>query len=171
MSVLLTQPTTVNFLSTQNATFEIEDMPNFTPTIQKINVPGLTLPSAMIGTPFGTLNEPGDRVDYGPIDITYKVDEGLYNWCEFYDWITGLAENKSFDSYRSMLRTRGSPTCDASLTILGGTRQPMIKLIYSDVSPVSMSGFLMDRTVEGVDYVSSTVQFKFTNYSYQRMTT
>jgi len=154
MSVLLTQPTTVNFLSTQNATFEIEDMPNFTPTIQKINVPGLTLPSAMIGTPFGTLNEPGDRVDYGPID-----------------WITGLAENKSFDSYRSMLRTRGSPTCDASLTILGGTRQPMIKLIYSDVSPVSMSGFLMDRTVEGVDYVSSTVQFKFTNYSYQRMTT
>ena len=77
MAVLNNQPTNPQFLSPVGFNFNIRKLPNTNYFVQAANLPGVQLGETPLATPFHQIPTPGDRVTYGELAITFKVDENM----------------------------------------------------------------------------------------------
>ena len=85
MAVLQDQPTNPQFLSPVGFNFNIRKLPNTNYFVQAANLPGVQLGETPLATPFHQIPTPGDRVTYGELAITFKVDENMENYIELYN--------------------------------------------------------------------------------------
>ena len=88
MAALENTPTNPNFLSPLNFKFSIKRAPHINFFTQKISIPSLNLPSYNSPNPFVKIPEPGEHIDYGDLELTFRVDENLKNYLEIHNWIS-----------------------------------------------------------------------------------
>lgn len=81
----VTAVTNMNFLSPLNFSIKIQKCPNIDFFIQKVNIPGITLESSKYEQPFATIPEPGEKVTFEELEMTFKVQENLADWMEIYN--------------------------------------------------------------------------------------
>lgn len=169
------QPDNLNFLSPFGFRFTMSKMPNIMYFVQSFDFPRLSLNTTKdIQTPFNKIMMAGDHVDFDNFSITFKIDENMKDYFEIYDWIiaTGFPEN--FDQYKSIAQnpqTSGKGVIvNADLIVLNSAMRPSIKITFSDVLPVSLSGFKFDSTNIELNYITATAEFKYRQYKYERLT-
>jgi hypothetical protein len=171
---IIGQPTDINFLSPLGYKFVINKLPNLEYFVQSFNFPELTLNrTGDVQTPFNKIMIAGDHLTYSDFSLTFKIDENMYSYFELVDWMTGLGFPESFDQYAALAaqsETSGYGTIvDADLLILNGTMNPIIKVTFNDVVPVSISGFNFDSKEGDVNYITATATFKYRQYTYTRV--
>jgi hypothetical protein len=115
---------------------------------------------------------PGDHLTYDNFSITFKIDENMEGYFEMHDWIKAIGKPNSFDEYKAIAaqtKTSGQGVLvNADLIILNSAMQPNIKVTFSDIVPVSISGFKFDSTETDVNYLTATAEFKYFQYNYTR---
>ena len=97
LGALNNQPDNVNFLSPVGFNFFIKKLPNTNYFCQAVNIPSVQLGDADIMTPLVRLPLIGDHLEYGLINVNFKVDEDMTNYVELYNWITQLGFPESTD--------------------------------------------------------------------------
>lgn len=185
MSILNT--TNRNFQSPLNFTFHIDRLPDFNFFIQKINVPSLNLPTAgnVGGTPFSKVHYPGDHIDFGEISVDFKIDEEMSTWFSVYSWMRGLAFPEKFEQYKNFTvfdeitgidnKPNGyvNPTNplygQGTLFINSSQNNPLFKINYINVHPVSLSELLFDTRETDVMYVTCTASFKYDYFTVEKI--
>jgi len=169
MSVIDNTPQNRNFQSPLNFKFTIKKAPNVNFFIQKVNIPSITLAAPIATNPFVKIPYPGDHLDYGELNITFKIDEDFQNYLEIYNWITALGKPQTWDQ-RAQIESQPSYTgdgiySDISIIALNSKKIANYETVYIDAFPVSISSINFNTTDSDVDFISASATFKYTYFT------
>ena len=168
---LSNDPTNDNFLSPVGFRFSIRKIPHVNWFLQSATIPGITLGEAIQPTPFLDTAQPGEKLTFDPISITFKVDEDLKNWVELYEWMVGLGTPTEFDEYDRNIREHGREAIvsDATLTTMNSVMNPNFEILFRDVFPLSLGELAFDTTMADIDYVTGTATFRYRDYEFRKI--
>jgi hypothetical protein len=162
-----------NFLSPLNFKFQLKRAPHINFFVQKVNLPGLTLPDIDINNPLIRIPYAGDHLMYDELNISFKVDEDLQNYMELHDWLRSLGK-PSYQEYKN-LATNSSYTgeglrSDISLTILTSNKNANYEITFTDAFPIKVSGIDFNSSGSDVDYIEASANFRYVIYNIQKIT-
>ena len=186
-SPLNRQPTALDYSSPTQFRFLINQLPKVQYFTTEANIPGITLGEGTFATPLKDLPLLGDKLTYDDLTITFIVDENLENYIEMHTWLTGIGfpkDRSQFKDFRSTTsnmstKTRGESndigdvrastpelamTSDSVMTILTNKNNPVVECRFKDVFPTSLSGLTYSQNQTDVEYLTATVNFKYTIY-------
>ena len=177
MSAYANQPTNFNYLSPIGFKFIISRTPILNHFVQAINIPDLGLGTVNISTPFVKLPVPGDQLQFGQLDITFKVDEDMKAYTEVFDWMIGLGYPDNFDQYKAVASAKDPDAAaasvgnysDAALTILSSSLKPIIIVNFYDIFPTSLSTLNFDARLSEVEYLECTSTFAYKRFEIVRL--
>lgn len=156
-----------NFLSPLNFKFTLKRAPHVNFFVQKVNIPGLSLPEIDVNNPLIRVPYPGDHLLYEELEITYRVDENLQNYMELHGWLRSLGK-RSFEEYKTLagktLISGESIRSDISLTVLTSNRNPNYEVVYKDAFPIRVTGLDFNTTSTDIDYIESSATFRYVTY-------
>ena len=124
-----------SFLSNNKFDFVLKRIPNFTFLVQGVNLPGLTLQSSSINTPFSAVSIPGNQITFGSLSLTFMVDEDMQSWYELYNWIVQLGNPKGYNKVGTLTGKPGSvtsTTSDATLYVKTNSNNPNFQFNFID---------------------------------------
>ena len=186
-SPLSRQPNVLDYSSPTQFRFLINQLPKVQYFTTSANVPGISLGEMDFKTRFKAIPLMGDVLTYEDLTISFIVDENLENYIEIHTWLTsiGFPENtKQFSDFRSATSnvstsTRGESKdigdvrastperamySDAVLTILTNKNNPVVECRFKDVFPINLGGLTYTQNSTDVEYLTSTVTFKYQIY-------
>ena len=186
-SPLSRQPTALDYSSPTQFRFLINQLPKVQYFTTEGNIPSITLDELELGSPLKNIPLMGSKLEYEDLSITFIVDENLENYIEIHTWLTaiGFPKDKSqFTDFRSKTSnvstsSRGESKdigdvkastpelamySDATMTILTNKNNPIVECRFADVFPTSLSGLTYSQNQTDVEYLTSTVTFKYKIY-------
>ena len=181
------QPTKLDYSSPTQFRFLINQLPKVEYFTTEANVPGISTGDGVFNTPFKDINLLPDKLAYEDLTISFIVDENLENYIEIHNWLTSIgfpSDRKQFAEFRSTTSnmsttTRGESkdigdvrastpelamTSDATMTILTNKNNPVVECRFRDVFPTSLSGLSYSQNQTDVEYLTASVDFKYTIY-------
>lgn len=165
--------TTRNFLSPLNFKFTLKRAPHVNFFVQRVNVPGLTLPEIDVNNPLIRVPFPGDHLLYEELNVTFRVDEDLQNYMELHMWLRSIGK-RSFEEYRNIadksIASGESIRSDISLTVLTSSRNPNYEIVYRDAFPIQLSSIAFDTTDADVEYIEASATFRYVTYDFVKVT-
>jgi len=173
MSAAENTPSNKNFLSPLNFQFQIKKTPYTNFFIQKVNIPSMALQASETPTPFVKTPAPGDHINFGTLEITFKVDEDLQNYLELFNWMTHLGFDQNFNQYYDI--EKQSPTSgngiysDISVTALTSSHQPNYVISYIDAFPVNLGAITFNTTDPNINYIECSATFKYTYFTVEQI--
>lgn len=172
MTAISNTPENLNFLSPINFKFVLKRAPHINFFIQKINIPGISLPSIEVNNPLIRVPYSGDHLIYEELTITFKVDEEFKNYMEISNWLTS-AGKRDYDRYgdiaqKSVISGEGIYS-DISVSILNSHRMPNYEIVYRDAIPISISSIDFDVTADDVDYVAASASFRYISFDIKKI--
>ena len=164
MPALENQISDLNFLSPLGFRFALKRAPTLNFFVTKAVVPYIAIGTAIMPSTFKQIPFYGDKIDYGTLDITFKVDENMTNYSEIYNWITRLVRPEDFTGFSTLknaeLATGNGLFSDATLTILNSSMFPVKEFVFIDMYPVMLSELQFSSTENDVNYIDATVTFR-----------
>lgn len=160
-----------NFLSQFGFRFSLSRNKHLSYFAQEVELPGLSLSVSEAPTPFTPIPVPGS-IEYEPLTVQFKVDENLENWLNIQDWMISLGNAKSFDGYSALknspLGGKNGLLSDITLSILKSSMLNNVSVVYRDAFPIGLTGFILNTTDTDINYITSSVTFKYLNYEILR---
>lgn len=164
-----------NFLSPTGFKFTLKRSPKVAFFCNQANIPELTLGVAVQTNWLKDLDTPGDKIQFGDLNLRFLVDEDLGNYMEIQRWIRGLGYPESMQEFRDLesgavlpnryYRNSGDNIySDGTLQILSSNLIPKFQVFFNDLFPYSLSTITFDATDSDIQYFTADVSFKYTLY-------
>lgn len=164
-----------NFLSPTGFKFTLKRSPKVAFFCNQANIPELTLGVAIQSSWLKDLDTPGDKIQFGDLNLRFLVDEDLGNYMEIQRWIRGLGYPESMQEFRDLesgtvlpnryYRNSGDNIySDGTLQILSSNLVPKFQVFFNDLFPYSLSTITFDATDTDIQYFTADVSFKYTLY-------
>jgi len=165
-----------NFLSPTGFKFILKRSPKVAFFCNQANIPDITLGIANQPTYLRDIPIPGDKIQFGDLNLRFLVDENLENYMELQRWMRGLGYPESVQEFRD-LEASGKESgiiapekgqniySDATLQILNSNLIAKFQVFFRDVFPYSLSTVTFDATQTDVQYFTADVSFKYTMYN------
>ena len=167
-----------NFLSPVGFKFGLKRAPAVAFFCNEANIPALDLGVAEQPSYLRNIPTPGDKIQFGDLQLRFLVDEDLTNFMELQNWIRGLGYPESLqefqdlddrgqltDAFGQFKQSRDDIYSDGSLQILSSNLVPQFQVVFNDLFPVSLSTLSFDATDTDIEYFTADVSFKYTIYS------
>lgn len=163
-----------NMLSPVGFSFHIKKLPEFNFFVQNVTLPGVSFPVIEQPTPFKAVPRYGDHLVYGELLVTFKVNEDLGNYIELYNWLVGLSFPDNFDQYKELAEegkqlTGDGLESDSYLMVMSSAMNPIMRIDFEDIFPVSLSDLTMDSRDTNIDYIEATANFRFLRYTFTNL--
>lgn len=167
-------PSNINPLSSNGFNFSIQKLPEVSFFCQEANLPSITLQEVTVATPLAYIQEPGEMVNYGQLNIQFLIDENMSNYKAVHNWLIGLGFPKDNQQYQDLLNADTSPIksteqkvfSDASLQILGSNLQPSQTVRFIDIFPTSLETLTFQSTATDVQYLVGSATFTCLRYEF-----
>ena len=91
-----------NFLSPTGFKFVLDRSPKVAFFCNQANIPDITLGIAIQPTYFKDIDVPGDKIQFGDLNLRFLVDEDLGNYMEIQNWIRGLGYPEDIKQFRDL---------------------------------------------------------------------
>ena len=173
MALIRGQPKNINFLSPLGFRFRLTRAPNLGFFVTSVVLPNITLNFVDVPTPFKAINIAGNKLEYGDLQITFRLDEDFDAYFEIYNWLVSLGFPENFDQYRiAENKAKGSPDglySDAVLSVLTSDMVANIEIDFQDLFPASISDINFNVSDTDVNYVEMTVTFKYKIYHVRKI--
>ena len=178
-SPLARQPDKLDYASPTQFRFGIHQLPKVEFFATAVNIPGISLGTAIMSTPYKDIPLPGEKLEYGNLSIEFLVDEYLENYISLHNWMTGLGfpqDRAEFKTYRDV--TSNTPTTsakvptpdrtmysDAFIMILSNKNNPILEINFEDIFPVSIGDLDYNQDATDVEYIKVTAEFAYKIYT------
>ena len=162
-----------NFLSPTGFKFALKRSPGVAFFCNQANIPSLDLGVAEQPSYLKDIPIPGDKMQFGDLNLRFLVDEDLVNFMEIQNWIRGLGFPESLAEFndlknQAILGPMGKSTedvySDGTLQILSSNLIPKFQVVFNDLFPYSLSTVTFDATDTDIEYFTADVGFKYTLY-------
>lgn len=187
------QPTQQDYASPSQFKFSIAKLPKVEFFCTEINIPGINLGNATQLTTLRDIPLPGTKLEFGDLSLTFLVDEKFDNYEEIYTWLRSLGFPADHSEYANLVeagRDRfptqgkelsgvskfagregtavnvGATLSDATLSILSAKNNVIKEVRFTDIFPTGLSGVGFSTQATDVQYLTSTVTFKYTLYDF-----
>jgi len=166
-----------NFLSPTGFRFILRRSPGVAFFCNEANIPSLDLGIANQPTYLKDIDLPGDKIQFGDLNLRFLVDEDLKNYMEIQKWIRGLGYPESGKDIVNLQKLGPGDIggqykneglniySDATLQILSNNLVPKFQVTFKDVFPYSLSTIAFDATDTDIEYFTAEVSFKYTIYN------
>lgn len=167
MTALSRTPVNTNPLQSSKFILAFERLPTVQYFCQEANLPGVTLNELTFVTPLRDVPIAGNKLSYNEFDITFIVDEQLQSWNELYKWLLAIGSPKSTDErnrlnqLQNQFTTGNSYYCDATLTIMSALNNPLLRVNYHRMFPLSISDIKFDTQLSADTIVTATATFQY----------
>ena len=162
-----------NFLSPINFKFTLKRAPTLNFFLQKISFPGVSISPIEQSTPFVTIYQPGDKIVFNPLQVTFRVDENMKNYMEIYRWIMALGEEESLRQYEKLqakpIYSGEGVVSDITVTILDSAKNPNYTFYFHDCFPFALSDMSFDVTPNSITHQVATTRFRYTNWTLEKV--
>jgi hypothetical protein len=134
---------------------------------QEVNLPGVSLGEVNRATPFLDMYSPGTKLTYEPLDVTFTIDEELQSWKNMYDWFLTIASPDGFEG-RTYVRElqRSEHLSDATLTVLSALNNPILRIEFTNVFPLSLSDIQFDTKSSADNIITAKATFRYQSYKH-----
>jgi hypothetical protein len=170
MSAATNTPENLNFQSPLNFKLHIQRAPHINFFVQKVNFPGILGIHAIQANPFVVINQGYDHLNFENLRVTFKVDEDFKNVFEMINWINGIGFPQNYEQYADLKKGQQilgqGVKSNISLQILNSKHNFGLEVIFDDAFPVEFSGWEFDSTETDVNYITTTVTFKYNFYTF-----
>ena len=162
-----------NFLSPTGFKFGLKRSPGVAFFCNQANIPSLDLGVAEQPSYLKDIPLPGDKMQFGDLNLRFLVDEDLVNFMEIQNWMRGLGFPESLAEFNELkeeaiLGPMGKSTedvySDGTLQILSSNLIPKFQVVFNDLFPYSLSTVTFDATDTDIEYFTADVAFKYTIY-------
>ena len=164
-----------NFLSPVGFKFALKRSPAVAFFCNEANIPSMDLGVAEQPTYLKNIPTPGDKIQFGDLNLRFLVDEDLKNYMEIQNWIRGLGFPQSLKEFADLENEAEMPSnfgnnaghdiySDGTLQILSSNLVPKFQVMFSDLFPYSLSTVTFDATDTDIEYFTAEVSFKYTIY-------
>lgn len=153
-----------NFYSPKNYRLVIQRLPHVEYFATDVTVPGLTMNPVAEGSPFSTIYRPGDRAEFGTLDVTFLIDEDLNNYKSIFNWIIGMTYPTQFSEYANLIAGDGLYS-DATVITQNSSKTSNVEFTFNNIFPISLGAITMNQQEEDVTYATATVTFQINNYT------
>ena len=187
-SPLARQPDKLDYASPTQFRFGIHQLPKVEFFATAVNLPGISLGTATMATPYKDIPLPGEKLDYGNLTIEFLVDEYLENYISLHNWMTGLGfpqDRTEFKTFRDVTsNTPTNPTAaaksdikvgatvpdramfaDAFIMILSNKNNPILEITFEDMFPISIGDLDYNQAATDVEYLSVSAEFAYKIYT------
>jgi len=164
-----------NFLSPTGFKFSLNRSPKVAFFCNQANIPDINLGIAVQPSYLKDIDQPGDKIIFGDLNLRFLVDENLENYMELQNWIRGLGYPESLEEIYNLQNNgfinarytqRGMDIySDGTLQILSSNLVPRFKVIFKDLFPYSLSTIIFDATDTDIQYFTADISFKYTIYN------
>ena len=175
------QPDKLDYASPTQFRFIINQLPKVEYFTTSCNVPGISVDSTELPTPFTPVPIVGDVAVFDDFTLSFIVDEFLENYLSIYGWITGQGfpqSRQQFIDFRdttsetgTLNTSRGTVTgdrslvSDATLSILSNKNNPIVEVRFRDMFPISLGALEYDQGADDVSPITVDVTFKYQQYT------
>ena len=163
-----------NFLSPVGFKFSLKRAPGVAFFCNQANIPSMDLGIAEQPTWLRDIPTPGDKIQFGDLNLRFMVDEDLVNYMEIQNWMRGLGFPEELTQYKElkeqnilgpMGKATDDVTSDGTLQILSSNLVPKFQVVFEDLFPYSLSTVTFDATDTDIEYFTADVSFKYTIYN------
>ena len=135
---------------------------------QRVNIPSVSLGEVTRTTPFLDMYSPGTKLTYDPLDIEFIVNEDLSSWTNLYKWFTSIADPDGFEKRDGSLEIQNfKHFSDASLTVLSALNNPIIRINYRNVFPLTMGSIDFDTKLSADTVITVNATFRYESYNFE----
>ena len=165
-----------NFLAPVGFKFNLKRSPGVAFFCNTANIPDLNFGVANQPTYLRDIPTPGDKIDFGDLNLRFLVDEDLTNFMEIQNWIRGLGFPESIQEFRDFEASGQQPKppygqaghdiySDGTLQILSSNLIAKFNVNFKDLWPYSLTTLNFDATDTDIEYFTASVSFKYTIYN------
>ena len=165
-----------NFLSPTGFKFGLKRSPGVAFFCNQANIPSLDLGIAVQPSYLKDIDVPGDKIEFGDLNLRFLVDEDLVNYMEIQNWIRGLGFPDSLKEFNDLEKENilgvnkfgqegDNIYSDGTLQILSSNLVPKFQVVFNDLFPYSLSTISFDATDTDIEYFTAEVSFKYTIYN------
>ena len=166
-------PENINPLQSNGFMFGITKLPEVTYFCQEVNIPGVSLPEAVLSTPFSDVPIPGDKMVYDDLNITFLIDENMSNYTAVYNWMMALGFPKSREQYKVFMASQPAHLSellkgysDGTLQVLSSSMNTARAIRFVDMFPTNLSSLQLQSTTSDTVYLAGNATFKYNYYEY-----
>jgi len=164
------QPDMLDFLRPNGFYFLVQNLPQVTYFCQAANIPSVNLGYAVHPTPFVNIPKPGEKIDYGELNIKFLIQESMANYIELYNWLLALGFPESRTQFSSRFGTGPRNTdyneySDATLLALDSNYSPVVEFVFKDCFPVGLTGIEFDVSTGDTQYFAAQATFKYRTFT------
>lgn len=169
------QPTNFNFARTTNFRVVFDRLPHVVYYCQGAPLPGMTIGEARQATPLLDFPHPGDKIEFAPWSIRYKVDEDLENFIELSNWMQGIGAPVNNEQYVEYVKGRQWPYAereilsDATLMILSNAKNPILQVNFKDCWPTSIEELDLNSVTGDEIEIEGSATFRYSRYEIKRL--
>ena len=164
-----------NFLSPVGFKFTLDRAKKVSFFCNQANIPDITLGVAEQPTWLKDLPTPGDKLQFGDLNLRFMVDEDLGNYMQIQHWMRGLGYPEDMKEFSDLESEQTMPSnfgqegdniySDGTLQILNSSLVPNFQVVFKDMFPVSLTTLRFDATDTDIEYFTADVSFKYTIYN------
>ncbi len=186
-SPIARQPDQLDYASPTQFRFGIHQLPKVEFFTVGANLPGVSVPSTTMATPFTNISIMGEKTEFDNLSITFIVDEYLENYISLHNWLTGIGFPKSRSQFSTFRDTtsktpdsqKGVSTdigdvkqstpdkamySDAFLMVLSNKNNPIVEINFHNIYPISLSALDFTQTATDVEYMTASAEFAYQIY-------
>ena len=186
-SPLARQPEQLDYASPTQFRFGIHQLPKVEFFTVSANLPGVSVPTTTLATPFTDISIMGEKTEFENLTISFIVDEYLENYISLHNWLTGIGFPKSrsqFSTFRDVTSKtpdsqKGVSTdigdvkqstpdkamySDAFLMVLSNKNNPIVEINFQNIYPISLSALDFTQTATDVEYMTASAEFAYQIY-------
>ena len=159
-----------NYMSPIGFQFSISRYPKVSFFSNKAGLPEISLGGAEQSNYLKQIMHPGDRVEYGELNMEFLVDEDMINYTLIHNWITGLGFPESPQQFKDItVDERGVDDMklqysDGTLGILNSNYNTIARIKFWDLYPTSLSTLEFSATETDINYFIASARFNFLYY-------
>lgn len=176
-------PGELDYLKPNGFKFQIHNLPNVSFFCQSANIPEINLGQISAANPLHDYFVPGDKVQFGALNIRFLIQEGMQNYKELYNWLIALGSPENSEQYTTFMSKQAyrfpgtSPNkigdkalySDASLFVLDSNNNPSSVIQFQDAFPVALGGLDFDISTGSTDYFQGYASFAYRQYKVESL--
>lgn len=173
MTALTRTPQNTNYLQPTKFLLTFDRIGSVSYFCQSVNIPGVNLGQAPLQTPMLDIFAPGNKITYNPLSIRFNVDEEMSSWRALHDWYRSIASPESYverkrltDLQNQYKEQKLKSYSDATLTVLSALNNPIVRVQYINVFPITLSDIIFDTTQSADNIITADAVFMFDYFNF-----
>lgn len=150
----------LDFLLNTKASFDIIGANAFSTNIQKFTIPSVYGYEAIHVTPMANAPLPGNKADFGYMEITFLVTENMESYLEIINWARGIYAFERTEEYKN----KKLYLEEAVLTTYTSANNANMKIKLIDCFPLKIEEVSFDLQTTHAEPVKCKVSFSFLRF-------